>query len=196
MDLHVYVFLSRNCIFASYLRNAEKIFTESVSESGWKGRSSGGYKRKLRSLWGNCLMLSPYSRVPEKLITDELVNKFRCFVVQILITVFSKTDHFFLSWLKWIHSASFFRISFMLYFNIILLSTSVSQSFFRLDFPLNSCIQFSCFKSLSFIWEVDVLTLVWNIIITKFTEKIRHWNMVSLLYNQGRYTIWINHISQ
>jgi hypothetical protein len=45
-------------------------------------------------------MLSPYSRIPEKLITDELVNKFRYFLVQILITVFSKTDHFFLSWLK------------------------------------------------------------------------------------------------
>jgi hypothetical protein len=34
MDLYMYVFLSRNCIFVSYLRNAEKIFTESVSESG------------------------------------------------------------------------------------------------------------------------------------------------------------------
>jgi hypothetical protein len=34
MDLYIYVFLSRNFIFASYLRNGEKIFTESVSESG------------------------------------------------------------------------------------------------------------------------------------------------------------------
>jgi len=34
MDLYIYVFLSRNFVFASYLRNAGKIFTASVSESG------------------------------------------------------------------------------------------------------------------------------------------------------------------
>jgi len=51
----MYEFLFRNFIFASYLRNAEKIFTESVSESGWKERSSGRYRRKLLSWWGSCL---------------------------------------------------------------------------------------------------------------------------------------------